>query len=133
MASGEKTLSGVINYNIDKTEPFKIITEYAKEAGKKVGVISTVSLNHATPAAYYAKMPTAATITTTSPLQGVTGDTLDFIGGGNWNQPDGDGTQANLYDLAKENGFNVVNTNEGIRAINSRERPHPGRDTRPQR
>ena len=45
------------NYNIDKTEPFKIITEYAKEAGKKVGVISTVSLNHATPAAYYAKMP----------------------------------------------------------------------------
>lgn len=35
MASGEKTLSGVINYNIDKTEPFKLITEYAKEAGKR--------------------------------------------------------------------------------------------------
>ena len=55
MASGQKTLSGVINYNIDLTESFKIITEYAKEAGKKVGVISSVSLDHATPAAYYAK------------------------------------------------------------------------------
>ena len=118
MASGEKTLSGVINYNIDKTEPFKIITEYAKEAGKKVGVISTVSLNHATPAAYYAKMPSRNDYYDIA-VQGITGDTLDFIGGGNWNQPDGDGTQANLYDLARENGFNVVNTNEGIRAINA--------------
>ncbi len=118
MASGEKTLSGVINYNIDKTEPFKIITEYAKEAGKKVGVISTVSLNHATPAAYYAKMPSRNDYYDIA-VQGITGGTLDFIGGGNWNKPDGDGAQANLYDLAKENGFNVVNTNEGIRAINA--------------
>ena len=28
MASGEKTLSGVINYNIDKTEPFKLCLLY---------------------------------------------------------------------------------------------------------
>ena len=55
MASGNKTLSGVLNYNVDLTESFKLITEYAKEAGKKVGVISSVSLDHATPAAYYAK------------------------------------------------------------------------------
>lgn len=118
MASGEKTLSGVINYNIDKTESFKVITEYAKEAGKKVGVISTVSLNHATPAAYYAKIPSRNDYYDIA-VQGITGDTLDFIGGGNWKKPDGDGTQKNLYELAEENGFNVVNTNEGIRAINA--------------
>src|SRR5699024_817964 len=47
MASGNKTLSGVLNYNVDLTESFKLITEYAKEAGKKVGVISSVSLDHA--------------------------------------------------------------------------------------
>ena len=118
MASGNKTLSGVLNYNVDLTESFKLITEYAKEAGKKVGVISSVSLDHATPAAYYAKMPSRNDYYDIA-VQGITGDTLDFIGGGNWNQPDGDGTQANLYDLARENGFNVVNTNEGIRAINA--------------
>lgn len=37
MASGQKTLSGVINYNIDLTESFKIITEYAKEARQEGG------------------------------------------------------------------------------------------------
>ncbi|MGI6234867.1 MAG: alkaline phosphatase [Christensenellales bacterium] len=51
MAAGEKTLSGVINYDVTKERRFKLITKYAKEAGKKVGVISSVSLDHATPAA----------------------------------------------------------------------------------
>ena len=44
MASGKKTLSGVINYDETLTNPYKIITEYAKEAGKKVGVITSVSV-----------------------------------------------------------------------------------------
>ncbi|NLO86456.1 MAG: alkaline phosphatase [Clostridiales bacterium] len=116
MASGEKTLSGVINYNIDKTESFKLITEYAKEAGKKVGVISSVSINHATPAAYYAKVESRNEYYDIA-VQGLTGNTIDFIGGGNWNKPTGDGTQKDLYEIAAENGFNVVNTNEGIRTL----------------
>lgn len=118
MASGQKTLSGVVNYNVDKTESFKLITEYAKEAGKKIGVISTVSLNHATPAAYYAKAESRNSYYDIA-VQGLTGTTLDFIGGGNWNKPDGDGTQKNLYEIATENGFSMVNTNEDIRALNA--------------
>ena len=118
MASGQKTLSGVINYNIDLTESFKIITEYAKEAGKKVGVISSVSLDHATPAAYYAKSESRGEYYDIA-LQGVSGTTLDFLGGGSYLTPDGDGTQANLFDVAEENGFTVANTLEDIRALNS--------------
>ena len=118
MASGQKTLSGVINYNIDLTEFFKIITEYAKEAGKKVGVISSVSLDHATPAAYYAKSESRGEYYDIA-LQGVSGTTLDFLGGGSYLTPDGDGTQANLFDVAEENGFTVANTLEDIRALNS--------------
>ena len=118
MASGQKTLSGVINYNIDLTESFKIITEYAKEAGKKVGVISSVSLDHATPAAYYAKSESRGEYYDIA-LQGVSGTTLDFLGGGSYLTPDGDGTQANLFDVAEENDFTVANTLEDIRALNS--------------
>ena len=77
MASGEKTLSGVINYDVTLTTPFKLITEYAKEAGYRIGVISSVSVDHATPAAYYAKQPSRNDYYDIA-VQGVTGTTLDY-------------------------------------------------------
>ncbi|MDR0473602.1 MAG: alkaline phosphatase, partial [Treponema sp.] len=48
IATGNKTLSGVVNMDVGKTKSFKPITEYAREAGRKVGIVSTVTLNHAT-------------------------------------------------------------------------------------
>ncbi len=117
MASGEKTLSGVVNYNVDKTEPFKLITEYAKEAGKKVGVITSVSLDHATPAAYYAKVPSRSQYYDIA-VQGLTNTTLDFLGGGSFLQPKGkDGDQKDLMDVAAENGWTVVRKADEIRAL----------------
>ena len=118
MASGEKTLSGVLNYDVNLENSFKLITEYAKEAGKKVGVISSVSLDHATPAAYYAKVPSRSQYYDIA-VQGLTGTTLDYLAGGSFLKPDGDGTQENLFELAKANGFTVANTNEAIRALDA--------------
>ncbi len=118
MASGAKTLSGVINYDVNKEKPFKLVSEYAKEAGMKVGVISSVSIDHATPAAFYAKVPSRNQYYDIS-VQGLTGTVLDFLGGGGFKRPDGekDTPAKNLFEIAKENGFNYVNDNEAIRAI----------------
>ena len=116
MASGEKTLSGVINYDVTLTTPFKLITEYAKESGKKIGVISSVSVDHATPAAYYAKKPSRNDYYDIA-VQGITGSTVDYLAGGGFKKPDGDGTQANLMDLAVENGWTITTTNEEVRAL----------------
>ena len=118
MASGEKTLSGVLNYSIDKSTTFKLITEYAKEAGKKVGVISSVSIDHATPAAYYAKAQSRKEYYSIG-MQALTGTTLDFLGGGGFLEPEGDGTQTNLMTIASQNGWVLANTNEDIRALNA--------------
>ena len=53
-------------------------------------------------------------------LQGVTGTTLDFLGGGTFLQPDGeDGAQDNLFTLAEENGFTVVDTADEYAALSS--------------
>lgn len=119
MASGKKTLSGVVNYNTELTESFPILTEYAKAAGKKVGVVTSVSLDHATPAAYYAKAPNRSQYYDIA-VQGVTGTTLDFLGGGRFLQPTGkEKDQADVYELAKKNGFTVAETNDEIRVLNS--------------
>ncbi|MDY5349185.1 MAG: alkaline phosphatase [Candidatus Ventricola sp.] len=118
MASGEKTLSGVINYDVTLTTPFKLVTEYAKEAGKKIGVITSVSLDHATPAAYYAKVPSRKQYYDIA-VQGLSSTTLDYLAGGSFLKPDGDGTQENLLEIAAANGWTLANTNEDIRALNA--------------
>ena len=119
MASGQKTLSGVINYDVDLKDSFKLITEYAKEAGKKVGVITSVSLDHATPAAYYAKVPSRSQYYDIA-VQGLTGTTLDYLAGGSFLKMDGDdGEQENLLDIAAANGWTLANTNDDIRALDA--------------
>lgn len=51
IASGRKTASGVINVSPDASERFETIAEKLKrQLGYKVGVLTSVNLNHATPA-----------------------------------------------------------------------------------
>ncbi|MGM9605412.1 MAG: alkaline phosphatase, partial [Faecousia sp.] len=55
IASGFKTYSGVINMDETKTVPFTTVAEQLRDnTDMKIGVISSVNLNHATPAAFYA-------------------------------------------------------------------------------
>ncbi len=121
MASGEKTLSGVINYDVTLTTPFKLITEYAKEAGKKIGVISSVSVDHATPAAYYAKQPSRNNYYDIA-VQGVTGDTVDYLAGGGFKKPTGadkNNPQPDIMTLAAEHGWTITTSNEEVRQLNA--------------
>lgn len=55
IACSEKTKNGVLGMNVETGEKFESIAETAKKSGMKVGIISSVGLNHATPAAFYAK------------------------------------------------------------------------------
>ena len=55
IATGEKTYSGMINVDITGKEEFETIAEKLhSQKDWKVGIISSVNLNHATPAAFYA-------------------------------------------------------------------------------
>jgi alkaline phosphatase len=58
LSTGHKTKSGVVGMDAGGNESFPLISEMAKAAGMKVGIISTVDIDHATPACYYAHQPT---------------------------------------------------------------------------
>jgi alkaline phosphatase len=66
LSTGYKTMSGVINYDVTKTVKYTTIAEMAKAKGMKVGIVSSVSIDHATPAAYYARKLPATTTTNSS-------------------------------------------------------------------
>lgn len=54
LAVGKKTKNGVLAMDSTGTIPYKSIAYAAKEKGMKVGITTSVSVDHATPASFYA-------------------------------------------------------------------------------
>ncbi len=116
VATGHKTLSGIINMDEGKTKKYKTIAEYAKELGWKVGIVSNVSLDHATPAGFYAKVPSRGDMYSIAVQLGQSG--FDYFGGGSFAQPKGKkGDQPDVIELAKKEGYTVANSPAAFRAL----------------
>ncbi len=54
LATGKKTSCGTVSMNSAHTQDYKTIAEMARDKGMKVGIVSSVSIDHATPACFYA-------------------------------------------------------------------------------
>lgn len=118
MSTGYKTHSGVIGMAVDKTTVVKNITELFKEEGKKVGVISTVTINHATPAAYYAHVPSRNDYYGIALQMAESG--FDYFAGGEINKPTGnDKDQPDAYGIMEQNGYTIARTAQEIAALNA--------------
>ena len=57
LATGTKTKNGTIGMDSLRKNPLYSVAVQAKNAGKKVGITTSVSVDHATPAAFYAHQP----------------------------------------------------------------------------
>jgi alkaline phosphatase len=116
MATGKKTLSGVVSMDPTKTVAYKSIAEYAKEAGRKVGIVTSVTLNHATPAAFYAKVPSRGDYYDIGVQLGQSG--FDYFGGGAVDQRQGkNNDQPDAVELAVAQGYRYVNSKEDFEAL----------------
>ncbi|MFH0785113.1 MAG: alkaline phosphatase [Pseudomonadota bacterium] len=115
MMTGHKTLSGVINMDTKKTIKYKTLAEFAKEDGYKVGVVSSVSLDHATPAATYAKVASRGEMYNID-VQ-LAESSFDYFGGGGLTQKGKKDGDTDVFDLARKNGFTVVNSKAAFDAL----------------
>ncbi|MDZ8117726.1 alkaline phosphatase [Pontiella agarivorans] len=57
LACGEKTLNGTVGLGRDLKSPLRSMAYDAQEAGMKVGIVTSVPIDHATPACFYARVP----------------------------------------------------------------------------
>lgn len=115
-ACGIKTKSGMINMSPDKTQKYKSIAELAHERGMKVGILSSVSLDHATPASYYASVETRSYYNSIGTQLAMS--QYEFFGGGGFLSPQkaeksGD-TENDVYALLTQNGYTVLNDRSSI-------------------
>ncbi len=101
MASGHKTKSGVIGMDAEAKIPYENIAETAKKKNFKVGILSTVSLDHATPAAFYAHVPSRKQMYDIS-LQ-LANSEVDYFAGGQLLEPvdKKDPSRPNAIDLSQ--------------------------------
>ena len=118
LSCGIKTKSGVIGMTGDKEEPAESIAEMLKSDGKKIGIVSTVSLNNATPAAFYAHVGSRGDyhdIALQMPDSGV-----DYFGGGSLVNPAGaKGDEPDVFELLAQSGYTIADTKEEIAALDS--------------
>ena len=56
LATGHKTYNGALGVDADKEAVYSVAVR-AKEAGRKVGITTSVGVDHATPASFYAHQP----------------------------------------------------------------------------
>ena len=105
--TGYKTHSSSINVDITKKIKYRTIAEQFRDQKKyKIGVISTVNLNHATPAATYAHQ---ASRKSNYPIgQELVSSNFEYFAGGALMDPqDKNKDKTSIYDLAKNAGYKV--------------------------
>ncbi|SLM32897.1 Alkaline phosphatase [Desulfamplus magnetovallimortis] len=119
MACGKKTSIGRIAMDADMT-PLVTIAEMAKERGMKVGIVSSVSIDHATPAAFYAHVPSRSQYYDIDIALAKSG--FDYFAGGGLKDPankKGNATnfEGDAMELILKNGYKVVRTRDEFNAL----------------
>ena len=117
IATGHKTESGVINMcPWTRDVPYETIAEKLHaQKGYKVGVISTVNIDHATPAAFYAHQKTRKNYYEIGVELANSG--FEYFAGGEFQKVKGDGTGPDNHEVAAQAGYNVVTTQADAAAL----------------
>ena len=114
MATGVKTNIGCIGVDA-QLRSVPTLAEKAKREGFKVGIVSSVSIDHATPAAFYAHQPSRSMYHEID--HELAASDIDFFAGGGFKDPAGKKSKAPMGDAikaARANGFTVADSRRGI-------------------
>lgn len=110
LATGNKTQNGTIGMKQDLQTEVSSVAVWAKNKGYRVGVTTSVSVDHATPAAFYAHDPSRGSYYKIGTDLYKAG--FDFYAGSDFIDPNNkgnkDGNSENLYTMAEKNGYTIA-------------------------
>ncbi|MBO7147337.1 MAG: alkaline phosphatase [Lentisphaeria bacterium] len=115
IACGEKTKNGRIGMDATGKRNLQSVAEVAKSKGKKVGIITSVTINHATPAGFYAHRKDRSQYYAIGLDLIASG--FDYFGGGGvskHNDKKSPDYKGDIYELAAKAGYKVVNTKKDL-------------------
>lgn len=118
IACGEKTNNGKIGMDASGKRRLESVAEVARDHGRKVGIITSVTLNHATPAAFYAHNASRGNYYQIG--LDLVNSGFDYFGGGGIaksNDKKDPLYKGNILELAEAAGYTVSNGKEGFAAL----------------
>ena len=95
-------------------EPLVSCAEVAKKAGRKVGIMSSVTITHATPAGFYAHRKSRGD--TFGIATDLANSGFEFFAGGGLSVKD-EASPSNRYDYAVSKGYNLIKTRAEFAAL----------------
>ncbi len=104
LATGRKSKNGTLGLLADRKTPVTSVAVWAKDAGAAVGVTTSVSVDHATPAAFYAHQPRRQDYYAIGCDLAKSG--FDFFAGAGFLSQYG--ASGWLYDICKDAGYAVA-------------------------
>ena len=109
MSTGFKTNNGIIGKSPDKKIAYENISQKAKKAGFKVGILSSVMIDHATPASFYAHQDSRNMYYEIS--MELPNYNIDYFGGGGFHHPKGkNGDEPDSFDNAIKKGYTIADS-----------------------
>ncbi len=123
LAVGKKTKNGVVSMNEDGTTSYKSIAYAAKEKGMKVGIATSVSIDHATPAVFYAHQTSRKNYYEIA--SEIPGTNFDFFAGAGFLSPDRNAEKKkvpSIYTRLEEAGYTVVQGYDGFKVLENKGR-----------
>lgn len=104
LATGTKTNNGTLGLSPAK-DTLRSVAEILQQQGYGIGIMTTVAIDHATPAAFYAKVPDRNMYYEIGTQLAYTD--FDFFGGAGFHKPVNKHNKKtpNLYDLCEEQGY----------------------------
>ncbi len=107
LSVAQKTVNGVLGMDSTKTTALVSIAERAKAKGRAVGITTSVSIDHATPGAFYAHVPDRKMYYTIG-LQ-MAASQFDFFAGADFLAPtDRDKQAVHLHRVLKDSGYTIL-------------------------
>ena len=106
LSTGNKTKNGALGVLKDLTTPVTSIAEWAQEADAAVGITTSVSIDHATPASFYAHIGSRNESYKIG--EQLTKTDVDFYGASDFVSPNNPNGGSDLYEQAKANGFTIA-------------------------
>ena len=116
LATGTKTKNGMLGLDADSAH-LTTIAEELKAQGWGIGIMTTVAIDHATPAAFYAHVPNRDKYYKIG--QQLPESNFDFFGGAGFHHPQGkhDDKKTNLYRLAEQSGYTIIHGAEELASM----------------